>query len=261
MSETAAAEVTAPTAPAAAQAAPAATAAAAPAVPANPTTPAAQTASDTPAAPQPVVWEKTGDAGLDMALGFVGARGFGPQHPAVQAAVRGDFSLLKAELAGMGDKAIGYEAYVALAEKAYEQDKARAEAQEAMSVQAVHSAVGGEAAWAEIHQWAKANADPHERAEINAMMDAGPRQAKAAALYLKTLYENANGSVQAPASAVKPGASGHRSSTAGGPITDAREYSRLVLELEKKVGKANIQDHPEYLQLKQRRLAGRRVAR
>lgn len=261
MSETAAAEVTAPTAPAAAQAAPAATAAAAPAAQANPTTPTAQTASDTPADPQPVVWEKTGDAGLDMALSFVGARGFGPQHPAVQAAVRGDFSLLKAELAGMGDKAIGYEAYVALAEKAYENDKARAETQEAMSVQAVHSAVGGEAAWAEIHQWAKANADPHERAEINAMMDAGPRQAKAAALYLKTLYENANGSVQAPASAVKPGASGHRSSTAGGPITDAREYSRLVLELEKKVGKANIQDHPEYLQLKQRRLAGRRVAR
>lgn len=261
MSETVAAEVAAPTAPVAAPAAPAATTAPVTATQASPTTPATQAAPETSADPQPVVWEKTGDAGLDMALGFVGARGFGPQHPAVQAAVRGDFSLLKAELAGMGAKATGYEAYVALAEKAYENDKARAETQEAMSVQAVHSAVGGDAAWAEIHQWAKANADPHERAEINAMMDAGPRQAKAAALYLKTLYENANGSVQAPASAVKPGASGHRSSTAGGPITDAREYSRLVLELEKKVGKANIQDSPEYHQLKQRRLAGRRVAR
>src|SRR5690606_39831759 len=130
----------------------------------------------------------------------------------------------------------------------------------AMSVQAVHSAVGGEAAWAEIHQWAKANADPHERAEINAMMDAGPRQAKAAALYLKTLYENANGSVQAPASAVKPSASGHRSSTAGGPITDARQYSRLVLGPGQTGGKANIQHHPECLPLKQRRPPGRGAA-
>lgn len=271
MSETAASESAASAAPVAAQAAPATAAPAtadttvaastAGAATASTATSATQAAPETSADPQPVVWEKTGDAGLDMALGFVGARGFGPQHPAVQAAIRGDFSLLKAELAGMGAKATGYEAYVTLAEKAYENDKARAETQEAMSVQAVHSAVGGDAAWAEIHQWAKANADPHERAEINAMMDAGPRQAKAAALYLKTLYENANGSVQAPASAVKPGASGHRSSTAGGPITDAREYSRLVLELEKKVGKANIQDSPEYHQLKQRRLAGRRVAR
>lgn len=260
MSETAASESAAPAAPVAAPAAPAAPAATPVAAPAS-TTPTPSASPDTSTDPQPVSWEKTGDAGLDMALGFVGARGFGPQHPAVQAAVQGDFSLLKAELAGMGAKATGYEAYVALAEKAYEHDKARAETQEAMSVQAVHSAVGGEAAWAEIHQWAKANAEPHERAEINAMIEAGPRQAKAAALYLKTLYENANGSVQAPASAVKPGASGHHSPTAGGPITDAREYSRLVLELEKKVGKANIQDSPEYLQLKQRRLAGRRVAR
>ena len=256
---------------AAAPAAPAA--AAAPAAPAAPTVPAAAPAAPTqgaaPAAPaegqdqgpQPVEWAKTGDAGLDMALSFVGARGFGPQHPAVLAAVQGDFSLLRAELAGMGDKATGYEAYVALAEKAYQADKARADAQYEQSVQAVTEVVGGTENWQAIHQWAKANADERERAEINAMFDAGPRQAKAAALYLKTLYENAHGTLTPGARVAKENASGHYTPTAGGPITSAREYAQAVLALEQKVGKANIQDHPEYHQLQQRRLAGRRAAR
>lgn len=211
--------------------------------------------------PQPVEWAKTGDAGLDMALGFIGTRGFGPQHPAVQAAVQGDFSLLRAELAGMGDKATGYEAYVALAEKAYQADKARAERQYEMSVQAVTDVVGGTENWQAIHQWAKAQATPEERDEINRMMDGGPRSAKAAALYLKSLYENAHGTLTPGARVAKENASGHYTPTAGGPITDAREYARAVLELEKKVGKANIQDSPEYRQLQQRRLAGRRAAR
>lgn len=259
---------------AAAVAAPAAAAAPAPAAPAvapaaaSAATPAApaQGAAATPAegqdqGPQAVEWAKTGDAGLDMALGFVGARGFGPQHPAVQAAVQGDFSLLRAELAGMGAKATGYEAYVALAEKAYQADKARADGQYEMSVQAVNDVVGGTENWQAIHQWAKAQATPEERAEINRMMDGGPRSAKAAALYLKSLYENAHGTLTPGARVAKENASGHYTPTAGGPITDAREYARQVLELEKKVGKANIQDSPEYHQLQQRRLAGRRAAR
>lgn len=249
-----------------APAAPAAPAAAAPAAPAQ--APAQVAAVETPAAPaaqQPhapaaATWAKTGDAGLDMALDYIGQRGFGQEHPAVAAAMKGDFGLLRASLAGLGDKAVGYEAYVQLAESAYKSTVKQLEETEQKSVQAVLSVVGTPESWAEIHAWAKANADEDERAEINAMLAGGPRQAKAAAVYLRNLYEQANGTVVQPASALKETASTGNAPSAGGPITDAKEYARLVNELARKM-KGRMEGSPEYQQLQQRRLMGRRATR
>jgi len=69
---------------------------------------------------QAVQYNKTGDPGLDMALSFIGKLGIGPDHPAIVAARQGDFAFIKAELAGRGDKAQGWEQYLSLAEKAFE---------------------------------------------------------------------------------------------------------------------------------------------
>jgi hypothetical protein len=194
-----------------------------------------------------------------MALGYIGKRGFGQGHPAVQAAMEGNFSLLRAELAGMGDRAQGYEAYVALAEKAYQDTVKQHEANEAEAVKAVLSVVGSPDQWAAIHAWAKANADDKEREEINSMLGGTPRQAKAAAVYLKDLYERANGTVVEPERAVKPtaGGGGYQPGN-GGPITSAAEYSKAVNELHKKLGH-RMEGSPEYEQLKQRRRQGRQA--
>jgi len=212
-----------------------------------------------PAEPAPVDWGKTGDSGLDMALGYIGKRGFGQGHPAVQAAMQGNFSLLRAELAGMGDKAQGYEAYVALAEKAYTDTIKQHEANEAEAVKAVLEVVGSPEQWGAIHAWAKANADDKESEEINAMLGGSPRQAKAAAVYLRDLYERAHGTSVQPDRAVKPTAGGGGYSPGnGGPIMTAGEYSKAVNELHKKLGH-RMEGSPEYEQLKQRRLQGRRA--
>ena len=79
-------------------------------------------AAATPPAPNPdtaneFAYDATGDAGLDYALNFVGKLGYGDTHPAMQAAQKGDFSLIRAELATKG--VAGSDAVLALAEQAY----------------------------------------------------------------------------------------------------------------------------------------------
>jgi len=195
-----------------------------------------------------------------MALNYIGARGFGPDHPAVRAAIQGDFSLLRASLAGLGDKAAGYEAYVALAEKAYKDAIKSFEETEQKAIAAVLEVVGSPENWEAIHAWARENADPDEKEEINAMLGGTPRQARAAAVYLRDLYEKAHGTTVAPARATKDTVAGSYTPAGGGPITDPKEYARLVSELHRKLGN-RMEGSEEYKQLQQRRLMGRRIQR
>lgn len=240
---------------------PAPAAAPAPVAPPAPTpapapapTPAKETKADRLSKPEPYQYAATGDTSLDMAMAFVGKLGYSPEHPAIQAAFQGDFDILRAELASRDD-ARGYEAYMTLGEKAYqslskkEQDKMQA------TEQAVLSAVGGQERYAEIQAWAKANADPDERAQINAMFDAGPIQAKAAAIYLAQCYANAHGTVTEPASATRPGQV--RQPAASNGALSPQEYQQAIKALVAKVGASKMDGHPEYLKLQQRRLAYR----
>lgn len=260
--------------------APVAPATGTPAAPAAPTAPAAPVAPAAPAAPQPPValtgeppkapapapqepvepvgtgpieYERTGDVALDMALGFVGKQGLGPEHPAMMAAMDGNFALLKAELASRGDKAQGWEQFIALAEKSYADTKAANEARAAKDREAIYGAVGGEAQWAAIQQWASANAEPEEKAEVNAALAAGGRQAKAMAVYLAQLYAQASGTTVNPANPLSPNATG------GAPTSGAlspRQYTEAVRELHAKLG-GRMEDSREYAQLKARRAAYR----
>lgn len=224
-----------------AQAPPAAPVAAAAPTPAPAPTPEAPKADG----PAPITYEATGDVGLDMALNFVGKLGMGPEHPALDAALKGDFSLIKAQLAGMGAAAQGWEQYVALAEKAFSETATKEEAKLQSIGAAIHSAVGGEAEWKTIQEWAGKNATPEEKAAINAMLTADAVQARAAAVLLKQTWEaKATDRKYDPASAVRHDASAHAPSPNTSPLT--RRQAVEQIEALRRTHGASFDKTPEY---------------
>lgn len=255
-------------APAAAPVVPDASAAAVvPAVPAAPAAPAAPVAigaapvepvvpaAAAPVAAEAVVFQPSGDAGLDLAANWIAGLGIPKDDPSIVAALEeGNFDFLKAKLATLGDKARGWEQYIALAEKGMTSLRTAADAQVAATNTLVYEAVGGEEAWGQIAEWATANAEPAEKEGINAMLSAGGIQARAAASYLQGLYNGANGTVVEPSTATTPTAKAQ-------PVTNsalsAREYSDEVRKLANKIGGGNLNGSPEYAALQQRRLAYR----
>lgn len=242
----------APAAPAAPAAAPAATGVlledtAAPAAPAATPAPAAGTA-------EAFAYDKTGDAGLDYALDFVGKLGYGDTHPAMLAATKGDFSLIKAELATKG--VAGAEAVVALAEQAYtrfaKEDAAKSEALSSFAAQAAGSAEN----WAVVRAWAAAEATPQEKAQVNAAIAQGGLVAQGVISQLVGLYQQKHTLPKDAASVAKPGEVGGAAPTTG-PMT-AQAYAQAVEALRQKHGN-NTDSTPEYAALQSQRLAARRA--
>lgn len=208
----------------------------------------------TPPASSEVEFEyaPTGDAGLDLALEFVGKLGYGPQHEAIVAAQKGDFSVLEAALKAQGDKAKGYDRFLTLAKQSFERGTEKAKSAEAETRKVVYEAAGGEKAWNDIQAWAAANADPEEKEQINAMLKAGGLQARLAVQGLAQLY-NAQLQTKPPAAALKPGAS--TTPASAGALT-AAEYAREVQSLRAKLG-ASFDTSPDYAALQARRRASR----
>lgn len=265
MSEPATQPAAAPVAaPAAAQAPSTAnTAAALPGIPAAPIS------QDAPAAPAPAAplagdedvikaagFETTDDPGLNLAIKFVAARGIKADDPAVQAIRNGDFALLKAKLSSLGDKAAGWQEHVALAEKAFEAAKAKADAAAAETEKAVFSVVGGAEQWAAIAEWAGKTATPEEKASINAALAAGGVQAKAAASYLLSVFQKAGQVIpKAPASAANENAA---PATGASNVLTAKQYAEAVQALSAKHGGRDVSGLPEYRALQAARLAGKK---
>ncbi|CDK30103.1 scaffolding-like protein [Burkholderia phage AMP1] len=246
----------APAAPAAAPAAPATPApapaapAAAPATPATPAAPANAATTETGTFGEVVSYQPTGDSNLDLALGFVGKHGLGPEHPAIAAATKGDFGPLKALMA---EKNVpGWEAHIALAEKGYA-DYARTEADKVAAVQNICvSAAGGEQEWGEVLTWASANAEPHEKEQVNAALAQGGVVAEAVAAFLVNSYRGAAGVTYEPReSAVRPEAARGAAAATGGALSPA-DYGKAVAELRGRLG-VRFDQSPEYRQLQQRR--------
>ena len=246
--------ITAP-APAAAPASPAPAPAAplnidAPAAPATPpVAPPAASPSPAPAAgaPAPIEYEPTGDPAFDLFLGFIGKQGYGPDSAAIKAAEAGDFSLLKAELALKGDKAQGWEQLVALGEKTYSTKLAETKAKAEADAKLVSESVGGAEKWAEIQAWAVANAEPAERAAVNAALSAGGIAAKAMALYLGQLYAGTNPPKQGANALPNGGTPGSAASDALSPQQYAKEVQALYAK-----NRGRIDGTPEYEALRAR---------
>lgn len=209
-----------------------------------------------PTGPVVIEFNPTGDAGLDMALGFFGKLGLGPGDKAFDAAANGDFGMLKAKLGQLGNKATGYEGFVALAEQAYAKGAEANKGKVAKDVAAIHSAVGGADQWKAIQAWASANAEPHEKAEVNAALRQGGVAAKAMAQWLAGKYATAAGTTVEPADIVTPGAAGKVASSANGALT-AKDYATEVQAARAKLG-WKFDGSKEYAALQARRVMGQR---
>lgn len=225
--------------------------------PAAATAPAAS--ADAPTAQgSPISYEKTGDPGMDLALGFLGKLGLGPEDPAMAAAGNGDFALLKAKLALMGDKAQGWEAVIALGEQSFKTLQANQQAAAQKTQDAILSVFGEDKdaaakQWAAVREWAKANAEPEERAAVNAALAAGGIAAKAMAAYLQGLYQKHPSAVIEPTTVTKVG--GSAASNNSGALSPSA-YKDAVAALWAKLG-SGMNTSPEYKALQARRLAYR----
>lgn len=200
-----------------------------------------------------ITYNPTGDAGLDMALTFVGKHGFGPDHPSMIAAINGDFSLLRAELAAKNLP--GSDAYLALAEKAYASFDAKHKAQREQDKAAVIKVVGGEEQWTAVQEWAKANAEPQEQAALNEMLSKGGYQAVVAAGFLASQYERATGGVPETQGA-GPSAAANRGAPANDSgALDPKAYGAAMYEARAAHNprNGNFEDSAAYKQLRERR--------
>lgn len=191
------------------------------------------------------------DPGLTMALQFVGKHGIGPDSPEMAAALKGDFTFLKAKLAAAG--AAGYEHYIALAEKSWDKHVSSTAENITKTATLIHSAVGGEEQWQAIQKWAGENADPDEKSAINTMLNAGGFQARAAASLLKQMHAAAAGTVVNPAEPV----AGAPASGGGAAVATALSpaaYAKEVAALTAKIGSHAAGRSKELEALRQRRM-------
>ena len=251
----------APAAPAAAPAAP--PAGQAPAGEATPAKPADGVLLGDPAATQPTpnpdtsnefAYDPTGDAGLDYALNFVGKLGYGDTHPAIIAAQKGDFSLIRAELATKG--VAGSDAVLALAEQAYTrfaaEDAKKAEELAGFAAQAA----GSPENWAVVRAWAAQEATPQEKAQVNAALAQGGLVAQGVISQLVNLYQQKHTLPKDAAAVARPGEAG-TAAPSNEPMT-AKVYAQAVEALRQKLGN-RTEDSPEYAALQSQRLAARRA--
>lgn len=199
-------------------------------------------------------YDPTGDAGLDYALNFVGKLGYGDTHPAIIAAQKGDFSLIRAELATKG--VAGSDAVLALAEQAYTrfsaEDAKKAEELAGFAAQAAGSADN----WAVVRAWAAQEATPQEKAQVNAALAQGGLVAQGVISQLVALYQQKNTLPKDAADVAKPGAVG-TAATGTAPMT-AKAYAQAVEALRQKLGNST-DGSPEYAALQSQRLAARRA--
>ena len=212
-----------------------------------------------PATPNPVTtnefaYDPTGDAGLDYALNFVGKLGYGDTHPAIISAQKGDFSLIRAELATKG--VAGSDAVLALAEQAYTrfaaEDAKKSEELAGFAAQAAGSAEN----WAVVRAWAAQEATPQEKAQVNAALSQGGLVAQGVISQLVSLYQQKHTLPKDAANVAKPGEAG-TAAPSNEPMT-AKAYAQAVEALRQKLGN-RAEGSPEYAALQSQRLAARRA--
>ena len=214
----------------------------------------AENVTQNPDTSQEFSYDPTGDAGLDYALNFVGKLGYGDTHPAIIAAQKGDFSLIRAELATKG--VAGSDAVLALAEQAYTrfaaEDAKKSEELAGFAAQAAGSAEN----WAVVRAWAAQEATPQEKAQVNAALAQGGLVARGVISQLVALYQQKHTLPKDAADVAKPGAVG-TAAASNEPMT-AKAYAQAVEALRQKLGN-RTEGSPEYAALQSQRLAARRA--
>lgn len=210
--------------------------------------------------PEAIQYEETGDAKLDLALGFFGRQGLDPEHSAIKAAVDGDFSLLEAELAAKG--AQGWQQYVALAKEAHANVTQQAKDADTAVTAAVASTLEqfgySNEQWGEAIEWVRKEA-ADEVPEINRILASGPLGAKAITAYILQNHREASGTEYTPQlKGVKDeqGANGPAERAPVTPISKS-DFAREAEKLSRSFG-PDYMSTPEYKQLRQRAGIGRK---
>lgn len=176
------------------------------------------------------------DQGLNYSLAFLARNGFTADNPAVDAAMGGDFSLLKAELAAKG--VAGWEQALGLGEQAYgravtAQKEKQAEVGKVVLSIAEESGVDWEEAVAHIGK----SASDAEKTTLNNLM-ADPATARIAAAFITGQFLQTGTSERDPVAAV--GASTAPANQGQGGKITRREYTEKMRELRGKMGDGYI---------------------
>lgn len=203
---------------------------------------------------EPIKYEETGDAKLDLALDFFGRNGLDADHPAIQAAVNGDFGLLEAFLDEKG--AAGWKSYVALAKEAHANAMEKTKDADAKITDAVAKSLEQYGytteQWGEVIQWIRTES-PEDVPEINKILASGPLGARAITAFILTNHREATGTEYKPqASAVKEesGANAAAARQELSPITKS-EFAREAEKLARSFG-PDYMSSKEYRTLRQR---------
>lgn len=138
-------------------------------------------------------YQPTGNKNLDASLDFLGKKGFGPDHPAMQEAMNGNFALLRAQIAEKG--IAGGEAYVMIAEKVHEEMVKAQEEKRTADRAALYAIAGGEEQWKQVAEWGKTNASAEQTNALKEMLVMGGEHMKIAAGWLANAYTKATGGV------------------------------------------------------------------
>jgi hypothetical protein len=192
----------------------------------------------------PVEYAETGNQKVDYALGIIGKAGLSMEHPAVAAAMGGDFSLLAHQLESKG--VAGAAGLVAMLEGEYKADL-EAEAKTVEGIKSSVLAIAGTAEhWGEVSNFIKANGSEEELTELRNMLQ-NPIQAKIAAAYMVNLYDS-QGGVKEPTASVAGAAQALPVASGVKPVTSRAEFSARVDELYRKYG-GDFEQSAEYLAL------------
>lgn len=213
------------------------------------TEPAPEAAKAEPGKADVTGFEPTGNVNADYALSQIAAAGIDGSHPAVVAALEGDFTLLKHALAVKGVAGGDYLVDM-LVKAAADADAADAAINEKITTDVVAMA-GSQEQWDTVMAWARENADPEEKEALNEMFG-NVKTHKIAAGYLLSAYDRAGGTREAAKGVVSPDgstATGGRQAP-GGPLNRA-QFSEEAAKLHRSMGD-NYVNSPEYHALGQR---------
>lgn len=213
-----------------------------------PKQPAQESQQEAPTAePEKITYDPTGDASLDYVLDYIGGHGLGEDHPAVQAAFKGDFAQLEVEL--LRKDAKGADKILQLAQRSYEDFQKETEQKETELAASLAEVAGSPEQWEEVVNWTRANAEDDEREVINELLSQGGLQAKIAGRYLVEAFKASSGTTYEAKPAAGDNATQPVQSNA--PLSRV-EFARESEKLFRKHGDAYNQT-PEYQALVRRR--------
>lgn len=153
--------------------------------------PAPQPQAPAPNAPQaqaPAELPDYGDNGLNIAADyFVNTLGLDVNGRELTEAAKGNFHLLEAKIEVLGDKAKGAGPILALAKESVTRIAAASDALHKETVTKVHEAVGGEANWKAVQQYARTNLPADQLKQASEALTSGGLAAVAMARHLLSL--------------------------------------------------------------------------